>query len=407
MNQNSLKNLLAKYSNKQQIASGKQIFTYEQPADKIYLILKGLIRLFIKTNPQQEEEIARLTAGNILGKLALAEDRSHSAKAVAHENTTLLAFTPQDFKKITYHHPGLNEKLINSFCSRLHQLQQPNPTLPELTTTEPDNKEPKQTTAEKSQADNHQAASSNLFPTNHGAHSAVAKEDFAYYLYSKTISCPICDQEIEVKKVRSSRLHLKKIREDLRPIYKKFNPSWYKIWSCPNCFYTARRKDFFDFRKRTQNRIKDNFQAKIKNKLGTQFQPVYSEPRRLEEVFTAYYLALELYNFISAGRDKLAYLWLHLSWLYEDAQEEELSTTASRKAMEYFAEFYYSGDSTFQLSRTQRNKQTLLLAFLFAKHNREEEALPLLDDLIRSSQLNRRYQQLARDKFMEIRHNKD
>ena len=49
----NLKNLLAKYSEIIEFEAGKELFNYNQKADKIYFILSGLIRVFIKDNEKK------------------------------------------------------------------------------------------------------------------------------------------------------------------------------------------------------------------------------------------------------------------------------------------------------------------------------------------------------------------
>lgn len=56
MSSNSLGVLLSKYGKQRQITAGKNIFSYGDSADKVYLILKGLVRLFIKDETDQERE---------------------------------------------------------------------------------------------------------------------------------------------------------------------------------------------------------------------------------------------------------------------------------------------------------------------------------------------------------------
>lgn len=132
-----------------------------------------------------------------------------------------------------------------------------------------------------------------FYLNGHRGYSKVADESFDHYLYTKTITCPVCSTEIEVKKIRNSRLSLQKIRDDLRPIYKEFKPEWYKVWICSNCFYTACKKDFFDFRNIKIERIEPEFKDRIQKILGQDYKPGYSQPRRIDEVFAAYYLATD------------------------------------------------------------------------------------------------------------------
>ena len=392
------------------------IFNYGDKAEKVYLIIEGLVRLFAK-KAGHEEEIARLKAGDVLGETALLEKKPRSARAETAKATTILAFPPDNLKLIMEEEPLLNENILTTLCRRIHWLQDSNRELPllnqESQAKESAKQEQSQTTEEKTLANKIETQdnlprkdqNNDFYLSGHEAYTQTADSTFAQYTYTKEITCPICRHKNKVKKIRNSKLRLETIRDDLRPVYKNFKPAWYKIWCCSNCFYTARKADFFDFSSHQQKKIKNNFKEQVQTELGPTYQPGYSEPRTINQVFDAYYLALKLYNLIQASHDKLGYLWLRLNWLYEDVAAEELSHKSSYKAMNHLQEFYFNSGEA-QLPRPQEDKLTLLLALLLAKHQKSDKALPLLDNLIRSPQTNPRQKQLARDKFIELRRQK-
>ena len=411
----SLNDQLSQSSTSQNFKAEKNIFSYGDKVKQVYLILEGLVRLFVQNNGE-EEEIARLGSGDIVGEAALLEKNNYISRAETAQETTLLAFNPEDLKSLMHQEPILNENIITTLCSRIQWLQESNLKLPPL--NQPAQvSNPEETTPEannESDEESEKKTKNNTIKINkpedfylpgHQEYDITADSTLAQYTYNKEITCPICQSKSTVKKVRNSKLRLKTIRDDLRPIYKNFAPAWYKVWICPNCFYAARKADFFDFSSRQEKKIKNNFKKQITEIFGTDYQPQYSEPRTINQVFNAYYLAIKLYNSIAASPGKLGYLWLRLSWLYEDVKAEELSEAASLKAMTHLQEFYFNSSTT-KLPRPQEDKLTLLLALLLAKHEHHEKALPLLDDLIRSPQTNPRQKQIARDKFIELRRQK-
>ncbi len=411
MYSSSLDALLSKYSNYQLIDAGETIFSYGDKTDNIYLITKGLIVLFTQNETKQEREITQLKSGDILGELALLGVEGRSSKAVAYKDSRLLAFSPKDFKELIVKEANLGQKIIDSLCYKIQSLQEPAVKFSRRSTTIKENSTEKK--AEEIMQDKEEEIeklkeraiidkTSDFYLDGHGDYSNNSGQDFDYYLYTKKITCPICSEEIEVKKTRNSRLRFQEIRSDLRPIYKKFKPDWYKIWICPNCFYTASKDNFFDFSTKEKKIIRADFKDRVINIFGSNYQPGYNQPRNLNEVFDAYYLAIELCNLIDTSKNKLAYLWLRLNWLYEDVDEEELSQKASIKAMEALREFYFQDNNT-KLSRLQKDKITLLLSVLLEKHNLEEEALPLLDNLMRDPQTRPKHKRLARDRFIDIR----
>ncbi|PRX29469.1 hypothetical protein BX659_10953 [Orenia metallireducens] len=404
MNNCSLYTLLSKYGDYQQKTAGEDIFSYGDSAAKVYLIIKGLIRVFIQDQHKKEKEVARLSSEDILGELALLGAKEYSSRATAYEDSILIEFSSENFRQLLSKQTILNEKIITSLCSKIDLLQRPIIEFTDLISSSKEESNSQDTTDEKIVKEEIDSFS-NFYLDGHCKYLEVAGEDFEYYLYDKSVNCPICSTRIEVKEIRNSRLRLKETRDDLRPIYKHFRPDWYKIWICPKCFYTASKDDFFDLTTSRKRKIKEEFKAKVQSILGDNYQPTYSNPRKLNEVFDAYYLAIESYNLMGSSKEKFAYLWLKLSWLYEDVDEEELAKKASFKAMENLREFYFKEHHS-KLSNSKNNKITLLLSFLFYKHGLKDEALPLLDTLIRNHQIKRSYKEMARDKFIEIREEK-
>ncbi|MGM0438251.1 MAG: DUF2225 domain-containing protein, partial [Bacillota bacterium] len=387
-----LYNLFKRYGNIKQIKSGENIFTYNKPAKNLYFILSGKINLFIKTKNSKERQIDQLKSGDIFGEAALLENNKHNSKAVVSKDANLLMFTPKNFKELMDKQNNFTETIVKNLSKRIKILQEP--------------KKVKKVKKGDSQEDNSShkniADIKNFYLKGHKNYNQKATKEYQHYLYTKEIECPVCSNKLEVKKIRNSRLKLNKIRDDLRPIYKDFKPHWYKVWSCPNCFYTAPKRSFFDINKKEKKYIKENFKEKIHTILGDNYEPKFSEPRNINEVFDTYYLAIKLFDLINANRKNYAYLWLRISWLYEDVNEDKLVEKSSYKAMEYLRDFYYEDDST-SLSNNQTNKLILLLAVLFYKHNQSNQAIPLLNELIHENETKKVHRKKARDLFLKIR----
>ncbi|MGM0410930.1 MAG: DUF2225 domain-containing protein, partial [Bacillota bacterium] len=392
-NNNSLYKLFQKYGDVKELKAGENLFNYKTPAKNIYFILNGKINLFIKDGNGEEKQVACLNSGDILGEKALLDSTKHGSKATVEEDVNLLEFSPANFKKVMAKQISFSEKVVLNLAKRIQVLQNPD-------SLKTKNSKELSKEIEKEKLKNKDIDEIDYFYLEgHSIYSKKAEEKFEHYLYSKEIECPVCSTKFEVKKIRNSRLKLKKIREDLRPIYKDFEPHWYKVWTCPNCFYTAPKKSFFDLRKKEKKKIKGNFKDKIKEILGEDYKPSYSDLRTINEVFDAYYLAIKLLDFIKGNKNDYAYLWLRISWLYEEIEENRLADKASKKAMEHLSEFYFE-DNSANLSNTQKNKLILLLANLFYKHDKSKEALPLLNDLIHNNQSKKIHRRKARDLFM-------
>lgn len=411
---NNFKNLLAKYSNLKEFKTGSELYSYQEKADKIYFILSGLIRIYIKDN-EQELEIQRQKNGSFVGVTAFTA-LNYSSRAAVYLDTKVLEFKVSDLRKIMQKNNSFASKIINSLSQYIEKLENRNKVqlapISEINKKIETEKEIKKTlAAEKAAAKKKekfidQAAAeirkpADFYLNDYSVYDQKTAKEDQYYLYDKEIECPACSHKMEVKKIRNSRLRIEEIRADLRPLYKNFNLYNYSILSCPSCLFTARRNDFYDFSKSRKKKIKNNFKKIISEDLGSDFKIEYNDLRTINQVLDAHYLALKLYDFTDYHADKKAFLWRELSWIYEDLEEDELSEKASLKALKNLEEFYFKEDT--KSTKKESDNITLLLAVLYHKHNQRDKALPLLDELIRDNRVSLRQRNKAKDLFLEIR----
>ena len=400
---NTLKDLLAKYSIMKNFKAGDQLFKYGERAEKIYFILSGLIRIYIK-NQEKEIEVQRSKNGSFVGKSAFTA-ADYSSRAEVYIETKALEFQVSDLRKIMQQHSEFAEKMINNLTQYIETLENINNLeLPPI--SEIDKKIETESHIKKAIAAEKKAAAEIKTPADfylkgHRSYHKRAKKGDEYYLYEKEIECPVCSHKMKIKKIRNSRLRIEDIREDLRPLYKNFKLYNYSILSCSNCFFTARRKDFYDFSKKRKKKINNSFKSLVKAELGKNFKIEYDEPRNINQVLDAHYLALKLYNYTDFYTDKKAFLWRELSWIYEDLNENKLSEKASLNALADLEKFYFRDDT--KSSKKESNNISLLLAVLYYKHQQIQKALPLLDDLIRDNRISLRQRNKAKDLFLKIR----
>ena len=394
--------------NYEKSAAGEKIFSVGEPADKIYLILKGEVGLFPGyLGADNKLMIDRIGAGKILGEMALLKEAKRNFKAVCLEDTIYVTLSRDDFRTLLQEKPEYNEKTILALGRRVSKLAQilkkGDFDVGEEDIELFDNHREDKSDANKSEL----TELHNFYLPEHGNYPQSAPEEFQHYLYEKKIECPVCGNIFTAKKVRNSRLQLEEFRDDLRKVFRDFKPSWYYIWACSECFYAAPRQEFQEIAKGHEKKIKNKFKSHLENKAEQKLETVYSSTRSLNEVFFAYYLSLALYEFIACEHDKPAGSWLRLSWLYEDVGETSLQKTAAHKAMENLKIFYYQEYSG-SLSKNAEHKLTLLLAHLIIEYgDNSEKALPLLDELIRDGMTKKIYRELARDKFTSLRENRE
>lgn len=390
----NLKELLAKYSKVVNLNAGDQLYDYQSKANRIYFILSGLVRVFIKDG-NKEIEIKRLKNGDFAGESSFASDK-YNSRAEVYFDTKMLEFKVSNLRKIMKKDNDFANKMIDNLASYIIKLE--------------NKKEIKLKDIKEIDKNTNQVAfkikkRSNFYLSGHNnSYNRQMDKKDEYFLYDKEIECPVCGKKISIKKIRNSRLRIKKIRKDLRPLYKDFNPYNYSVVSCPNCLFTARRKDLYDFSKNQKKKIKKNFKELVSKEISRDFTIKYDNHRSINQVFDAHYLAIKLYNYIDYYTDKKAFLWRELSWIYEDLKENKLANKASNKALSNLEKFYFKEDTKGN-NRTKKENDniTLLLAVLYYKHHQSDKSLILLDDLIRDNKVSLRQRNRARDLFFEIR----
>jgi len=371
--------------------AGDIIFDYGDSADDIYIVVQGEIILSKKARGA-EEAFEIIKSGGLFGELALINNQTRKIRATAAQNgASIFSYSAKDFFDLIGADTEINQKLINTLVSRIQQLEDPVKINLDLDSIKSNQNE-----------ESKKESPGEFFLDGHGNYNREAPESYQHYLYSKDIDCPACGNNFKAKIIRRSRLRLEKIKDNLRKVYKNFEPIWYRIRVCPQCYYAAPGIKFNDISKANKQKIRKEFKIYVERKISSQFQAGFSEPRNLNQVFNSYYLNIACYNFIGVEKEQVAASWLRLSWLYSDQDEVELANKASENAYQELKDFYYKENNQ-NLNSQAKEKLSLLLADLSIEHGHHEEAMPILDKIVRKSTTKPYYKELARDKFIKIR----
>lgn len=374
--------------------AGDIIFDYGEDANNIYIVVQGEVALSKKTAKNQDEIIELIKSGGLFGELALTKNLSRKTRAISiQDEVSVFSYPAADFFNLIEINSEINRKLISTLVLRIQQLLDP----VEIDLGPIQSEEGKELEKENRPG--------NIYLEGHKNYNVQAPEEYQHFIYSKEIACPVCGNNFKVKIIRKSRLRLEKIKDNLRKIYKDFEPIWYRIRVCPECYYSAPGIKFNNISKSNKKKIRTGFKKIIEDETNLQFSAGFSNPRNLNEVFNSYYLNIACYNFIETEIEQVAASWLRLSWLYQDQGENELAEKASKKAYHNLKDFYYRSNKQ-NLNSQTKEKLALLLADLSIKHGYHEEATSILDKIVRKSTTKPYYKELARDKFIEIRKKK-
>ncbi len=120
---------LNKTTKMQEISPKKAIYFLDDPADTVYFLKKGKVKL-VKVSPEGGEIIMDvISPGEVFGELALVDDGGREEMALAINDCLLCSIPKDKFIEIIENHPRLNLKLmkliglrLRKFSSRLENL---------------------------------------------------------------------------------------------------------------------------------------------------------------------------------------------------------------------------------------------------------------------------------------------
>ncbi|WP_408070358.1 DUF2225 domain-containing protein [Butyrivibrio sp. JL13D10] len=134
-------------------------------------------------------------------------------------------------------------------------------------------------------------------------------------LFDKKYTCPICEEEFNVKTLRSGKVRMQKQDIDLRPVYAEMDPSKYEVVTCPECGYSVLAKFFAPLTKFQIDEVKSKISANYKK------QPFGDKSYSYEEARVRYELAIATAMVKKSKNSEKAYLCLKMAWLIRGETE--------------------------------------------------------------------------------------
>ncbi|ESA34579.1 cyclic nucleotide-binding protein [Leptolyngbya sp. Heron Island J] len=99
------------------VDAGTTIFEQGQATDSMYVLIEG--KVVIKRDHQ---ELVIVTAGNLIGEMAILENRPHFASAVAQTTCQLLPIERKRFQFLVEQTPNFAFDVMEMMAERLHQM---------------------------------------------------------------------------------------------------------------------------------------------------------------------------------------------------------------------------------------------------------------------------------------------
>ncbi|MBE3586128.1 MAG: DUF2225 domain-containing protein [Thermoanaerobacter sp.] len=290
------------------LAPGEFLFRRGEHKREMYVVLQGKIELSKVTGGQREVQ-ALVGPGEFIGQSSLLEGLSRQSDARAVEDSLVLVINEENLEQVIKMHPQLAAKIMRA----------------------PGDKPPAQKETLRTGPEHP-------------------------FLYRSEVKCPVCSTTFTVLKVFEHKLSVTGQDSDFRQRYRDFEPLLYSVWVCPGCFYANQRTDFPNLSARQKKLLQDGKAERLKAFSGTM-----ATPGTPEFALQAHRLALFNSEQMAAEPDKIARLWLHLAWLYEDGEQKEAASDARARALEYFRQAYFNS------SRKLSTKQEQQLAYLIGE----------------------------------------
>ncbi len=104
---------------------GELIFVQGQASECVYLIESGEIELLESTEDQRTLRIAKLIKGDLLGEMALVDERPRAFTARAVTETTVSIVSRDQFVKLMFRDPAEGLRYLGAFFERLRASNKP------------------------------------------------------------------------------------------------------------------------------------------------------------------------------------------------------------------------------------------------------------------------------------------
>lgn len=224
-------------------------------------------------------------------------------------------------------------------------------------------------------------------------------------LFDKTMTCPVCDQLIKARTIKTGRVKLLSADTDLRPKYQDVDSLKYDAVVCPNCGYAALRR-FFSYMTSGQAKL-------VKEKISANFKGMNqdTEVYSYDDAIARHKLALVNAIVKSSKLSERAYICLKTAWLLRGKRESLPKNTPDydmvvkqlQEEEKDFIEKAYRGfkdaftKETFPMCGMDEVTCTYLVADLARRSGEFDEASRWISKVLVSRNANDRIKEKARD----------
>lgn len=151
-------------------------------------------------------------------------------------------------------------------------------------------------------------------------------------LLEQSVQCLYCQKEFQTKKVRQSKISVKKVDGDFCNHFRGENPYFYEVKVCPFCGFAFTRQ-FSPVSPARKEHLEKEYISKVE-------VPRVCGERTWEDALRSFKLALFCGNLLHEKKYLLANLCLKIAWLYRYEGDEEEEKRFLINALELYLDIY-------------------------------------------------------------------
>jgi len=115
---------VAQRSHRRMFPAGTNIFTFEQPAEAVYIILFGTVKVHVEQATGHDVVLSILGSGDTLGEMSLIDSVGRSASALTLEDTLMLWMDSVAFQQMLNDFPPVARNLVKILSARIRLSDQ-------------------------------------------------------------------------------------------------------------------------------------------------------------------------------------------------------------------------------------------------------------------------------------------
>jgi CRP/FNR family transcriptional regulator, cyclic AMP receptor protein len=112
---------LARTADLREFTRDQEIFGMNEPADGLYVIANGRVKVCVSSSAGRELILATLGAGQYFGEMALLDNEPRSASVIAQLPTSAYRVRRDEFDRLLDSHPSIARKMLKELSIRLRR----------------------------------------------------------------------------------------------------------------------------------------------------------------------------------------------------------------------------------------------------------------------------------------------